>query len=223
MVKKARQPIAVVDFTPYQAELQRLFEAGRDVVDVNVDNPPIGEVVVTFDAPSGTRTKRAGVYGHYASERFNVDGKIVDHIAFNPYMLGEGGEQVAETMVHEYVHLVAKHAGIQDTSRGGTWHNKKFKALADATKVIATEPHEKYGVTTHLTDAGRTWLREEVRPDFGNLYKILEPPPEKKAATTVRFGCHCGMKATVSVKQRDEGFVPLCDYVHDAERMQEIE
>ena len=121
MVKKAQKPIAVVDFTPEQAELQRMLEAARDVVDANLVGlkRPTGKVVATFDAPAGSRSKRAGVLGHYAAERFNVDGETVDHIAFSPYMLAEGGEQVAETMVHEYVHLVAHYNGIQDTSRGG--------------------------------------------------------------------------------------------------------
>jgi len=228
MAKKTQQPIAAVDFAPYQSELQRIFEAARDLVDARLKGVivkgkpvvrPTGRIVVTFDAPAGLRSKRAQVYGHYAQERYSVDGETVDHIAFNPYMLGEGGEQVSETMVHEYVHKVAQFSGIQDTSRGGTWHNKSFQALAEATKVLGTEANTKIGVTTHLTDEGRTWLREEVRPDFGSLYKILEAPGAKKAPTTVRFACDCGMKATVSVKQRNEGFVPVCDYNHDAEHM----
>ena len=36
-------------------------------------------------------------------------------------------EQVAETLLHEMVHLYNLQIGVQDTSRGGTYHNKKYK------------------------------------------------------------------------------------------------
>jgi hypothetical protein len=114
---------------------------------------------------------------------------------------------------------VAQRSGIKDTSRGGTWHNKSFQALAEATDVLGTTANEKSGVSTYLTEAGTAWLREEVRPDFGDIRKILEPLADKKAATTVRFECACGMKATISVVQHNEGFEPMCGHDHEPERM----
>lgn len=36
-------------------------------------------------------------------------------------------EQVAETLLHEMVHLYNLQIGVQDTSRNGTYHNKKFE------------------------------------------------------------------------------------------------
>lgn len=40
-------------------------------------------------------------------------------------------EQVAETLLHEMVHLYNLQIGVQDTSRGGTYHNKKYKEAAE--------------------------------------------------------------------------------------------
>lgn len=40
-------------------------------------------------------------------------------------------EQVAETLLHEMVHLYNLQIGVQDTSRSGTYHNKKYKEAAE--------------------------------------------------------------------------------------------
>ena len=41
-------------------------------------------------------------------------------------------EEVVATLLHEMVHLSNLQAGVQDCSRGGTYHNRKFKAAAEA-------------------------------------------------------------------------------------------
>lgn len=40
-------------------------------------------------------------------------------------------EETVATMLHEMVHLYNLARGVQDTSRGGSYHNKKFKAEAE--------------------------------------------------------------------------------------------
>ena len=40
-------------------------------------------------------------------------------------------EHVAETLLHEMVHLYNLQVGVQDTSRSGTYHNKKYKEAAE--------------------------------------------------------------------------------------------
>lgn len=45
--------------------------------------------------------------------------------------LARSFEQVAETLLHEMVHLYNLQIGVQDTSRNGTYHNKKFKETAE--------------------------------------------------------------------------------------------
>lgn len=41
-------------------------------------------------------------------------------------------ENVVSTMLHEMVHIFNLQNGIQDCSRGGTYHNKKFKEKAES-------------------------------------------------------------------------------------------
>lgn len=44
--------------------------------------------------------------------------------------LGQGAESVLDTLLHEAAHGLADVRGIQDTSRQGRYHNKRYAALA---------------------------------------------------------------------------------------------
>ena len=52
--------------------------------------------------------------------------------------------QIAETMLHEMVHLYNLQNDVQDTSRAGKYHNKKYKAAAEA-HGLNVEKDSKYG------------------------------------------------------------------------------
>ena len=53
-------------------------------------------------------------------------------------------EEVAATLLHEMVHYFNYENGIQDCSRGNTYHNKRFKAAAEAHGLTVTHS-DKYG------------------------------------------------------------------------------
>lgn len=55
-------------------------------------------------------------------------------------------ENVAATLLHEMVHLYNLARGVQDCSRGGSYHNKKFKEEAEKRGLII-EHHPSYGWT----------------------------------------------------------------------------
>lgn len=50
-------------------------------------------------------------------------------------------ENIVGTMLHEMVHLYNMEHGIKDTSRGGAYHNKRFKAEAEKRGLIIS--HDK--------------------------------------------------------------------------------
>lgn len=58
--------------------------------------------------------------------------------------LGVPIEEVTDTLLHEMVHIYHIMNGIQDTSRGGTYHNKKFKAKAESIG-LNVDYDKKYG------------------------------------------------------------------------------
>ena len=53
---------------------------------------------------------------------------------------------ILSTLLHEMAHLYNLVNNIQDTTRGGTYHNKKFKEIAEKSGLII-EHHKTYGWT----------------------------------------------------------------------------
>lgn len=70
-------------------------------------------------------------------------------------------EDIVATMVHEMVHLWNIAHGVQDCSRGGMYHNKKFKAEAEKRGLVIGH-HDKYGWTiTSPSDALLEYILEQ--------------------------------------------------------------
>lgn len=132
---------------------------------------------------------------------------------------------IAGTMLHEMVHLYNMQEGIQDCSRGGTYHNKAFKAAAEAHH-MTVEQVPKYGYCrTALDEYARKWVEENCPVKSFRLYQkrsfCLPPPPPttggqgsgadagtppkppKKPSSTRKYQCPCcglSIRATREVR-----------------------
>ena len=62
-------------------------------------------------------------------------------------------EETCGTLLHEMVHLQNLQDNVQDTSRSGSYHNRKFKETAEAHGLIV-EKGEKYEWLIHSWDYG---------------------------------------------------------------------
>lgn len=84
------------------------------------------EPVITIQS-----TPRA--YGHVtvAKAWSKADGETRHELNIGAGTLDRPIENVVATMQHEMVHLYCLQNGIKDTSRGGSYHNKRFKAEAE--------------------------------------------------------------------------------------------
>ena len=130
-------------------------------------------------------------------------------------------ENVVATMIHEMVHLWNIAQGVQDCSRGGLYHNKKFKEEAEK-RALKIEHHEKYGWTiTEPTDELIEYILEKgwseiniSRGGFGwtpapsnggktgNSGGVAITPPAKKSSTR-KLQCPCcgnSVRATKAVR-----------------------
>lgn len=122
--------------------LEKMFRA------LNTDffGGELEEPIITIQS-----TPRA--YGHVTV------GKIWKQKGENRHELNMGAEtldrpieNIVATMLHEMVHLYNIAHGVQDCSRGGTYHNKRFKEEAER-RGLHIEHHERYGWTiTSPTD-----------------------------------------------------------------------
>lgn len=97
--------------------------------------------------PIITLKKTPGAYGHITCGKTWTAGDQQRHeINISTATLDRPIENTAATLLHEMCHLYNMEHGIQDCSRGGSYHNKKFKECAEA-HGLEVEHHEKYGWT----------------------------------------------------------------------------
>lgn len=92
-------------------------------------------------------------------------------------ILAEGGISVMRTLLHEGAHALAHAREVQDVSRGGRWHNKKFKEIAEEMGLVV-EPHKAIGhITTDLTpEAKDRWAEVIAGIDRAIVLSRRSPP-----------------------------------------------
>lgn len=109
-------------------------------------------------------------YGHFTTSEHTwqrVIGSDAHEINIGAGTLARPIEEVVATLLHEAVHYynwsVAKK---NDTSRGGTYHNKVFRAAAEARGLIVSKS-EKYG-WSHTAPSDET-LEFCIRNDLSDI------------------------------------------------------
>ena len=132
-------------------QLERLFNRlNKDIFENELPCP-----IITIQS----RGKRKGVLGWFTTWKAWDNGQggryeinIVAESLNRPY------KEIAETMLHEMVHLFCEVNEIQDCSRGGTYHNNKFKEVAEKHFLIV-EKSSKYG-----------WAHTKGNEEFEKLF-----------------------------------------------------
>lgn len=110
--------------------------------------------------------------------------------------------EVAETLLHEMVHLYNLQHDIKDTSRSGTYHNAKYKASAEQ-HGLSVKKSDKYGWSdTSLDDEAKAFINS-IDMDF-ELYRESPLKVGKSAAkqSTRKYVCPvcgCIVRATKEV------------------------
>jgi hypothetical protein len=107
----------------------QLLKVLEDIwLEIRRRHPEVPRVVIII--ASGTDGKHTR-FGHHAPGRWNVAGEQRAEIMISGEGLRRGATAVLATMLHEATHALAEARGIQDTSRQGRYHNRKFKAHAE--------------------------------------------------------------------------------------------
>ena len=96
--------------------------------------------------PTITIQSTPKAYGHFSLREDTWVSKIgaTHEINIGAGTLSRPIEEVAATLLHEMVHYFNYVQGIQDCSRGNTYHNKRFKEAAEAHGLIV-QHSDKYG------------------------------------------------------------------------------
>lgn len=124
-------------------QLEKMFRTiNEDLFEGQLEEP-----IITIQS-----TPRA--YGHVTVNKAWFRGEETRHeLNIGAETMARPIEELCATLIHEMCHLENIRLGIQDCSRGGAYHNKKFKDMAES-KLLKIEHHDKYGWTiTEPTEA----------------------------------------------------------------------
>ena len=96
--------------------------------------------------PTITIQSTPKAYGHFSVREDTWVSKLggTHEINIGAGTLARPIEEVAATLLHEMVHYYNYERGVQDCSRGNTYHNKRFKEAAEA-RGLLVEHSDKYG------------------------------------------------------------------------------
>lgn len=182
------------------SQLNKQFEELYDNFNKMYFGNSLPPCVITIQEDS----TRVGAYGWCTSKPMWKDCNT-DYYEIN--MCAEHNSRsvsdVASTLLHEMVHLYNIKHEIPDVSRGGTYHNKRFKESAELHHLIVGEK-DKYGY--HSTTLDKE-AKDYVLAFFGqiHLHRLSDPkvPKVRKPSSTRKYicpFCDISVRATKEVK-----------------------
>ncbi len=100
----------------------------------------------TLSRPTITIQSTPKAYGHFSLREDTWVSKLgaTHEINIGAGTLARPIEEVAATLLHEMVHYWNYQNGIQDCSRGNTYHNRRFKEAAESRGLVVSHSG-KYG------------------------------------------------------------------------------
>jgi hypothetical protein len=94
---------------------------------IRTRHPEVPEAVLVV--ASGAEGKRLNL-GHFAPHRWHVNGADRHEVLVGGEGLQRGPVDVLGTLLHEAAHGLAQAKDVQDTSRQGRYHNRRYATLA---------------------------------------------------------------------------------------------
>lgn len=168
--------------------------------------------------PTITIQSTPRAYGHFSLREDTWVSKLggTHEINIGAGTLARPIEDVAATLLHEMVHYFNYEHGIQDCSRGNTYHNKRFKTAAEA-HGLEVRHSEKYGWShTAPSEALLDFIIENDLSDIlisrneltgfqitgPGTHNGAEIKPVKRTSSTRKYICPCcgnSVRATKAV------------------------
>jgi len=194
------QPAPGTTVTPPAADsyvLSRVLGVLEDIWRfIQARHPEIPAVVIII--ASGTEGKQAR-WGYHAPSRWVADSQSRPEIMISGEGLKRDARSVLGTLLHEAAHALADARGIQDTSRQGRYHNKRFKTLAEELG-ITVEFDQRTGwspttVPDHTAAAYEAQL--QALTDAMTLWRLdetLTTTTPRRNTNLIAATCPCGRK-----------------------------
>lgn len=177
---------------------------------IRTRHPEVPEVILTVGA--GSMGQRGALrLGHFAASRWVRGEEDVHELFVGGEGLARGAQGVLGTLLHEAAHGLAAGRGIEDTSRQGRYHNKRFKALAEELGIeVEHSPTLGYSTTTVPEQTAARYRRQVTKLEQAiTAYRRAELNGAGGGRTNNNNGralvCGCGRKIRASVTVAEAG------------------
>lgn len=173
----------------------------------------------TIEEPIITIQSTPRAYGHITVAKAwrKGNGDLRHELNIAAGTLDRPIEEIVATLLHEMVHLINLQNGVKDCSRGGTYHNRKFKAAAEACDLrIDYDPRIGWSITSptealidFIISEGWADIRMSREdgciartPGRGSPDRTPTTPTTPKKSSTRKYicpGCKMSVRATREV------------------------
>lgn len=179
------------------------LESAWSEIQAEHDDTPAAVIVIA----SGSMSRGVMKWGHFAPDRWS-DGRatkkkrgkgkpapMVHEVLISGEGLARGGKETLCTLLHEAAHGIGNARGIANTSRGGRYHNKRFKALGEELGLVVTEQGSRGWAHTAMgAAAAKRWAKliKALDAAIAKSFRIGEGSKKKAAASRMlKAQCKC--------------------------------
>lgn len=171
-------------------DLQILLQGMYTRINDHFFNGELEKIIFTFEAGY-----KKGSYGWIYTVKDWQQGKEERYaINISCDYLDRPKEAIISTLMHEMCHLYALQNEIQDTSRSGIYHNKKFKDIAEKHGLNVQEADKIGFSVTSLKAETAEWLKDNITFSEIAIYKkkpVLAEKVAKPKQSSRKYVCPC--------------------------------
>jgi hypothetical protein len=185
---------------------------------IRARHPEVPAAIIVVGSGSPTKANDTLKWGHFASLRWQHGSRRLPEVLVSGEGLSRTPEEIFTTLLHEATHGLADTRSIQDTSRQGRWHNKRFAKLA-AELGMDTTKHDKFGYSPCTLQPATTAHFRAVIDGLAaalGAYRHAEVIETKQRASNnngVVCECDCPRKIRLSTAVYEAGpiWCGMCD------------
>lgn len=151
------------------AELQAALQAAFNAINRDFYNGELEKVIITCK-----ESRKPGAVGTFCcGKEWIQNGKKRHELNISADYIGTRTvEETITTLMHEMVHLYCCQNDIQDTSRSGSYHNKRFKQAAENHGLdIAKAPKIGWSVTKPKPYTQK-WIKDNITIKDFAIFKL---------------------------------------------------
>lgn len=174
-------------------DLQIIMQGMFSRINKDFFDNELEKVIITFEAGF-----KKGAYGWIHTVKDWKQGQTERYnINISADYLNRSREAVIATLMHEMCHLYALQNEIQDTSRSGIYHNKKFKKIAEEHGLDVAEADKIGWSVTTLKPETAEWLEKNCNFAKITIHKkqpLVADKIAKPKQSTRKYICpSCGL------------------------------